>query len=380
MKTLKTIYLDNAATTRVTQPVLQTMIPFLTENYGNPSANYRLGRQAREAVEYARKQFAKTVNAKPEQIFFTSGATESNNIVIRRFGLKSHYSPFEHPSCQGVNELNTPLSLYEDDIIKVITNRLNNGDWSWKSNLVCWQAVNSETGYIFPVGNIAQAVHETDDMYLCDMTAAWGHIPIDLKDLDVDFATFSGHKLHAPKGVGVLYIKDPKRFRSDITGGGQEHNLRSGTENVASIVAMAEAAMRYKFSYVADGNMCDKRKYLLDNLNRNLDDFTTNIINPDWHVPNIVSISIKDVEGDTLRAMLDSRCICISTGTACHSQSLEISPILKKFYLPADYEHGTIRISMSRETTYEELDIFIKELVNAVEQLRAIREGVDVVS
>lgn len=379
MKTLKTIYLDNAATTRVTQPVLQTMIPFLTENYGNPSANYRLGRQAREAVEYARKQFAKTVNAKPEQIFFTSGATESNNIVIRSFGLTSHYSPFEHPSCQGVNELNTPLSLYEDDIIKVITNRLDNGDWSWKSNLVCWQAVNSETGYIFPVGNIAQAVHETDDMYLCDMTAAWGHIPIDLKDLDVDFATFSGHKLHAPKGVGVLYIKDPKRFRSDIVGGGQEHNLRSGTENVASIVAMAEAAMRYKFSYVADGNMCDKRKYLLDNLNRNLDDFTTNIINPDWHVPNIVSISIKDVEGDTLRAMLDSRCICISTGTACHSQSLEISPILKKFYLPADYEHGTIRISMSRETTYEELDIFIKELVNAVEQLRAIREEVDVV-
>lgn len=379
MKTLKTIYLDNAATTRVTQPVLQTMIPFLTENYGNPSANYRLGRQAREAVEYARKHFAKTVNAKPEQIFFTSGATESNNIVIRRFGLKSHYSPFEHPSCQGVNELNTPLSLYEDDIIKVITNRLDNGDWSWKSNLVCWQAVNSETGYIFPVGNIAQAVHKTNDMYLCDMTAAWGHIPIDLKDLDVDFATFSGHKLHAPKGVGVLYIKDPKRFRSDIVGGGQEHNLRSGTENVASIVAMADAAMRYKFSYVADGNMCDKRKYLLDNLNRNLDDFTTNIINPDWHVPNIVSISIKDVEGDTLRAMLDSRCICISTGTACHSQSLEISPILKKFYLPADYEHGTIRISMSRETTYEELDIFIKELVNAVEQLRAIREGVDVV-
>lgn len=379
MKTLKTIYLDNAATTRVTQPVLQTMIPFLTENYGNPSANYRLGRQAREAVEYARKQFAKTVNAKPEQIFFTSGATESNNIVIRRFGLTSHYSPFEHPSCQGVNELNTPLSLYEDDIIKVITNRLDNGDWSWKSNLVCWQAVNSETGYIFPVGNIAQAVHETDDMYLCDMTAAWGHIPIDLKDLDVDFATFSGHKLHAPKGVGVLYIKDPKRFRSDIVGGGQEHNLRSGTENVASIVAMADAAMRYKFSYVADGNMCNKRKYLVDNLNRNLDDFTTNIINPDWHVPNIVSISIKDVEGDTLRAMLDSRCICISTGTACHSQSLEISPILKKFYLPADYEHGTIRISMSRETTYEELDIFIKELVNAVEQLRAIREEVDVV-
>lgn len=378
MKKLKTIYLDNAATTRVTQPVLQTMIPFLTENYGNPSASYRLGRQAREAVEYARKQFAKTVNAKPEQIFFTSGATESNNIVIRSFGLTSHYSPFEHPSCQGENELNTPLSLYEDDIIKVITKRLEDY-WSWQSNLVCWQAVNSETGYIFPVGNIAQAVHKTNDMYLCDMTAAWGHIPIDLKDLDVDFATFSGHKLHAPKGVGVLYIKDPKWFRSDIVGGGQEHNLRSGTENVASIVAMAEAAMRYKFSYVADGNMCDKRKYLLDNLNRNLDDFTTNIINPDWHVPNIVSISIKDVEGDTLRAMLDSRCICISTGTACHSQSLEISPILKKFYIPADYEHGTIRISMSRETTYEELDIFIKELVNAVEQLRAIREGVDVV-
>lgn len=346
------IYLDNAATTEITQPILDTMLPYLTEQYGNPSSLYSLGRQAKEAIEHAREQVANAINASPNEIFFTSGATESNNIVARSFKWICSKN-FEHHS------------------ITMQPNRINKIFWGDNAHgyVVSRMLVNNETGDIFiPFDtNIMQA------KYHIDATQAFSHIPIDVKELNCDYLSLSGHKTHTPKGVGVLYVKngDTSNLKGQY-GGSQERNFRCGTENVASIVAMGEACELYNYTSERDKTMREKKDYLIDLLNKSHLDYRINSFTENT-VPNILNFSIRDIEGESLLLMLDNDGICVSAGSACNSGSLEPSDTLKMIGVPEDYVYGTIRVSMCNDTTYDELDTFVNALTKDVNKLINMR-------
>lgn len=358
------IYLDNSATTPVAEPVLDAMLPYFSEFYGNPSSQHKLGRGAKAAVEKARKQFAKAINAEPEQIFFTSGATESNNLVRRFFGKNTVYSSvYEHPS-MGAGH----IVFGGDDFTAQITSCVH-----FSNTLLSWQYVNSETGIIFPIKYISDLAHKNNSYFHSDMTAAFGKVPIDVKDLNVDFASFSGHKFHAPKGIGVLYIKEPKKFQSDIIGGGQESNLRSGTENVPAIVGIGEAAELFNYNPKRDEEHRNMRAEILKQLEEKMPCEYKILSDESNNVPSIISIAVKNVEGEAIMLALAAKEIFISTGSACHSKSLEASPTVKSFNLPPEYEHGVIRVSFGDGLTYSDIEYFVDELARICGILSSIR-------
>lgn len=360
------IYLDNSATTPVDERVLDAMLPYFSGFYGNPSSQYKLGRVAKAAVEKARSQFAKAINAEPEQIFFTSGATESNNLV-RRFFVRQF---FGESYCITTSIYEHPSMLSPDYAIKDIAYI----DKWYCDALLSWQYVNSETGLIFPIKDICSTTHKYMENYFhSDMTAAFGKVPIDVKDLDIDFASFSGHKFHAPKGIGVLYIKEPKKFQSDIIGGGQESNLRSGTENVPAIVGIGEAAELFNYDQKRDEEHRNMRTEILNQLEKKMPCEYKILSNEHSNVPSIISIAVKNVEGEAIMLALAAKEIFVSTGSACHSKSLEASQTVKSFNLPPEYEHGVIRISFGDDLTYPDIDYFVDELARICGILSNIR-------
>lgn len=347
------IYLDNSATTPVTEPILEAMLPYFKEFYGNPSSQYKTGRVAKAAVKQTRERFAKVINAEPEQIFFTSGATESNNLVRRFFGENNIYtSIYEHPS------MKTGHSVFGgDDFEAQRTSCAHVSD-----TLLSWQYVNSETGIIFPIEYISELAHKNNSYFHSDMTAAFGKVPIDVKDLDVDFASFSGHKFHAPKGIGVLYVKEPDKFRSDIIGGGQEYGLRSGTENVPAIVGIGKAARLYNYSDERNNIHVGIRNDIIKELTQKVKCDFKILEDKDNNVPSIFNIAFKNIEGESIMLALDSKEIYVSTGSACHSGSLEASSTVKSFNLPPEYEHGTIRISFDENFKPDEVEYVTDEI------------------
>lgn len=357
------IYLDNSATTPITEPVFEAMLPYLKEFYGNPSSQYKAGKVAKAAITKAREQFANAINADPEQIFFTSGATESNNLIRRNNNTIS--SLYEHPS------MKTDFQVVD----KGLGIELNKaGRRGIRDLVVCWQYVNSETGRIFPIKEYADLAHAHGYKFHSDCTAAFGKVPIDVKDLGIDFASFSGHKFHAPKGIGVLYIKEPDKFRSDIIGGGQESNLRSGTENVPAIVGIGKAAELYNYSEekhkITIGIRLDIIRLLTQKLSCNF-----KILEGGNNVPSILNIAFQNIEGESIMLILDSKDICVSTGSACHSASLEATPTVKSFNLPPEYEHGTIRISFDENFKPDEVEYVTDEIARICNMLTEIRKG-----
>lgn len=369
------IYLDNSATTLVTEPVLEAMLPYFNEFYGNPSSQYKAGKVAKAAIKKAREQFAKAINAEPEQIFFTSGATESNNLV-RRFFIRERYfsennifvSSYEHPSMKS-----------KEDIVIINEEHYRNNTDARRERLsdvlYSWQYVNSETGMIFPIKEMAEMAHSQKRRYFhSDMTAAFGKVPIDVKDLDVDFASFSGHKFHAPKGIGVLYIKEPDKFSSDIIGGGQEFGLRSGTENVPAIVGIGKAAELYNYSVERNNITIGIRLDIIRLLTQKLTCDFKILEDKGNNVPSILNIAFPNIEGESLMLLLDNKDICVSTGSACHSASLEASPTIKSFNLPPEYEHGTIRISFDENLRPDEIEYVTDEIARICNILTEIRK------
>lgn len=342
------IYLDNASTTFITKPILNAMLPYLTSEYGNPSSLYSLGREAKKAIGHAREQIANAINAKPNEIFFTSGATESNNIVARSFKWINAKS-YEHHS----------ITMQPNRVDKIILGETSYNDVTTR------MLVNNETGDIFKP-------FDTNIMrtkYHIDATQAFSHTPVDVKELNCDYLSLSGHKIHTPKAVGILYVKNGET--SNLIGqygGNQEHNFRCGTENVASIVAMGKACELYNYTDERDKAMREKKNYLISLLNKSHLDYRINSLT-DKTVPNILNFSIRNVEGESLLLMLDNAGICVSAGSACNSGSIEPSAILKMIGVPKDYIYGTIRVSMNNETTYEELEIFVSELVKIIDRL-----------
>ena len=344
------IYLDNAATTQITQPVLEAMLPYLTEQYGNPSSLYTLGMSAKKAIEHAREQIATAINAEPKEIFFTSGATESNNIVARSYKYiesedYEHHSVTMQPNRIRFTTLGDPC------------------EWYVRYRML----VNNETGDIFDINSNIQ------EKLMVDATQAFSHIPIDVKEFNCDYLSLSGHKFHAPKGIGILYVKNGGTSKlKPVYGGGQERGFRTGTENVASIVGMGKAAELYNYTVEKGSEMKAKKEYLINLLNESGIDFRINYLTKKT-VPNILNFSIKDVEAESVLILLDSVGICVSAGSACSSGSLEPSETLKTIGIPKEYIYGTIRVSMSEFTTYEELDTFASELVKIVNKLNKIK-------
>lgn len=365
------IYLDNAATTSITPLVWKTIEPYLKTNFSNPSAIYSSGRQVRQAIEKARKQVADAIGASPLQIFFTSGATESNNIVCRQF---DHVicSNIEHASVQGIE-----FNIFGDYTaqIKDITQSIKDAKPKDKTLISC-QWVNNEIGYILPVTEICQLAHKLGLPFHTDATQAFCHVPINVKKMGCDFLSLSAHKFHAPKGIGILFIKEPDKFKSDIIGGGQEKGIRSGTENVAGIIGTGVAAQEYNYFNGDYGDSVANYQHLLKQtlIQRLNNSFWANniIINSpiDTHyTDNIVNFSIRGVEGESLLLLLDNKGFCVSAGSACHSGDIKKSKVLEAIGVPDDYAYGTIRVSMSDETDLSEVDAFCNALFEVLKAL-----------
>ena len=341
------IYLDNASTTPITKTVLDAMMPYLTEQYGNPSSLYSLGRTAHKAVETARELIAKAINAETRQIFFTSGATESNNWVCRMFD-KVICSPYEHHSI-----LNQPNRTIMRTNIP-----LANDIYRYSPQLISNMWVNNEIGQIYDIKSITKIAHEMGVPVHTDGTQAFGHIPIDIKETDVDFLSLSGHKFHSSKGVGILYIKEPDKFKPLLYGGKQESSYRAGTENVASIVGMGRASELYNYSPDRDKRCKEIQNKLVEAFSFWQDVyFNTDVAHS---ISSTLNVAFKNVESESLMLLLDMDEICVSSGSACNSGSLAPSHVLKAIGTPEEYIHNSIRLSWDDTLTDKELDYVIE--------------------
>lgn len=353
------IYFDNAATTPVTKDVLNAMLPYFTEQFGNPSSLHQMGISAKIAVAKAREQVAQAINAEPEQIFFTSGATESNNWVISNFGFVL-CSPYEHHSvsrCLNVSEIGTHMSLKEN---------LH----EWRPDLISHMHVNNETGEIYDIEPMIAECKEWKVPFHTDATQAFGHISIDVKQIDCDFLSLSGHKFHAPKGIGILYIKDPVHFKSLLHGGGQQNGLRSGTEPVPLIVGMGTAAELYNYNSDVERYVKTMREELKSYI---LAEYPAIVNEAKHHINNILSVAFKDIQAENLIYLLNIKGLYVSGGSACNSQSDTVSESIKALQLPENYVHGVIRFSFSHLNTMEEVKLAEQILHEAMAQLNALK-------
>ena len=352
------IYLDNASTTKIDNMVLAEMLPYLRDNYANASSLHSLGRKSRQAIEHAREQVAKSINAEPNQIFFTSGSTESNNWIISNFNhvlcsKVEHHSILNNPKC-------TPITF----------NNLANTIHKQRPDLVTHMYVNNETGKIYNIKEMAEICHKMKVPFYTDSTQAFSHIPIDVVDLNVDGMSLSGHKFHAPNGVGILYLKEPDKYKPMLYGGGQEKHLRAGTENVAGIVGMGKACELHNYNAETDNYLLFLKANLIAFIQNNIPNVMIN--SPlETTVSNILNVSFKGIEGESLMLMLDRAGICVSSGSACNSGSLEPSHVLKDLGVPDDYIYGTVRFSFSKFNTLDEIIETEKVLKEIIEKLRS---------
>lgn len=377
------IYADNAATTKVSQRALAAALPYFTEQYGNASSIYSLGMNAAKAVLKARNQVANALGAKPGEIYFTSGGSEADNWAIKaaaEIGAKDgkkHIitSIFEHHAVLHVCEY---LEKHGYEITYVPINNKGLVDPEDIKNairedtaLVTIMYANNEIGTIQPIKEIAAICKERKVMFHTDAVQAVGHIAIDVKDLGVDMLSLSGHKIHAPKGVGALYVRTGLRIPNLIHGGAQERTKRAGTENVPSIVALGEAITE---AYENLAEKQEKTKAMRDKLINELTKIKESRLNGDLEnrLPGNVNISFRGIEGESLLLMLDLEGICASSGSACTSGSLDPSHVLLALGLDHATAHGSLRLSINEETTDEDIDYIIEAVPRVLAKLRAM--------
>lgn len=377
------IYLDNAATTKISDRVFDAMLPYLKEQYGNPSSIYSLGREASIAVTNARAKIAELLNAKPAEIYFTSGGSESDNWAIRSVAEamkakgKNHIitSAFEHHAVlHTLQDLEkkgfevTYLPVYSNGIVKTEDLKAAITD---KTALVTIMYANNEIGTVQPIREIGTICREKGIIFHTDAVQAAPHIHIDVQADNIDLMSISGHKLHAPKGVGLLYCRRGIKLSSLISGGGQERGLRAGTENLAGIVGLAEAM-------TAAAETMDETNVKHEKFARQIYDAVMKIdrvhFNGDTEhrIPSTVNFSFEGVEGESLLLQLDLKGIAASSGSACTSGSLDPSHVLLALGLTHEVAHGSLRISMSDYTTQEEIDTLLEVLPGIITKLRAM--------
>ncbi len=379
---MRTVYLDNNATTAVAPEVRDIMLPYLGELYGNPSSMHTFGGQVGHAVEEAREKMAALLGAQPSEILFTSCGSESDNTAIWS-ALQTQpekrriiTTRVEHPAILSVCQYWERQGYHVTYLGVDARGRLDLDAYaaalSEDTALVSVMMANNEVGNIYPVERMAEMAREKGVLFHTDAVQAVGKVPLRLSETAIDMLSLSGHKLHAPKGIGVLYIRRGVRFRPFLRGGHQERGRRAGTENVPYIVGMGEAAR------LAAANMDAERRdvaRLRDRLEAGLLKAIPDcMVNGDVEnrLPNTSNIAFKNVEGEAILLMLDRLGICASSGSACTSGSLEPSHVLRAMGVPFNYAHGSVRLSLSRYTTEEEVDYVIAHMPDVIKTLRAL--------
>lgn len=377
------VYADNAATTSVSKTALDAMMPYLTTLYGNPSSLYSFAQKAKEALEDARKTVADIIGAEPKEIYFTSGGSEADNqaiVSMAKFGAlkgKKHLisTKFEHHAVlhtlkqlekQGFEV--TLLDVHEDGVV-----RLEDVEAAIREDtaLVTVMFANNEIGTVQPIKEIGALCRSKGIPFHTDAVQAAGHMPINVKEMNIDLLSMSGHKFHAPKGVGVLYAKKRMPLFNIIEGGAQERGKRAGTENIPGIVALAAALKESVDNMEAN---TAKIIPMRDKLFAELSKIPHSKINGslEHHVPGTVNMCFEGIEGESLLLLLDSKGICASSGSACTSGSLDPSHVLLAIGLPHEVAHGSLRLSIGEYNTMEEIDHIIEVVPGIVEYLRSI--------
>lgn len=379
----KLIYLDNAATTATSPEVFEAMKPYFSELYGNASSIYRFAGQATKAVDSARETIAKFINAKPSEIYFTGGGSESDNWALKATayakkekGKHIITSKIEHhailSTCEFLEENGfevTYLDVDEDGLIK-----LDELEASIREDtiLISIMFANNEVGTIEPIKEIGEIAHKHGVIFHTDAVQAFGHERIDVKDLNIDILSASGHKFNGPKGIGIMYLSDTVRIGSFIHGGGQERGKRAGTHNTPGIVGFAKA------TELSDLGLEEKNKkeielrdYLIDRVISEIP-YTKLNGHRRKRLANNANFSFRFIEGESLLIMLDQKGICGSSGSACTSGSLDPSHVLLAMGIPHEIAHGSLRLTLSEETTKEEIDTTVDALKVIVERLRSM--------
>ena len=377
------VYADNAATTPIHADVLNKMMPFLTTEYGNASTLYRLGQSSHKALENARQEVALLMNAEPAEITFTGCGSESDNLALRGYlhsrqaKGKKHLiiSTIEHHAIlytaqalekEGFAVTYLPVNQYGQVEPQALEQAIRPD-----TALVSIMFANNEIGTINPVAELGRVCHEKGVVFHTDAVQAYGHVPIDVKAMNIDMLSLSGHKINAPKGVGAIYVRKGIRLEPRLTGGGQERGLRSGTENIASIVGLGEAArlkrvnMERETAYI--GALSRK---LIDGVLQLPQTILTG--HPTQRLPGTCSFCINAIEGESLVLRLDMNGICASTGSACSTGSLDPSHVLLGIGLSHEISHGSLRLTLGPQNTEEDVDYILERLKGVVETLRAM--------
>ena len=383
MATMKRIYLDHAATTPTRPEVVEAMLPYFTDAFGNPSSIYSYGQEARGAVEEARTEVAELIGARSEEIIFTSGGTEADNFALKGVafaneGKGNHIitTSIEHHAVlevckflekRGFRVTYLPVDEYglvvPQDVKKAITD---------KTILISVMHANNEVGTIEPVEEIGKIAREAGVYFHTDAVQTMGHIPVNVDELKVDLLSISGHKFYGPKGVGALYVRKGTKLISLMHGGEQEKRRRAGTENVPAIVGLGKAV---ELAGQDMGKEAERLAYLRDKLIKGLGDKIDHIRlngHPARRLPNNVNVSIDFVEGESMLLNLDLEGICASTGSACSSASLEPSHVLLALGVLPEQAHGSLRFTLGRENSEEDVERVLEVLPGIVAKLRAM--------
>lgn len=360
------IYADNAATTKLDEMAFETMKPFLLEEYGNPSQPYSFSRVPKTAIQEARETIASCIGALPEEIFFTSGGTESDNWAIKGSAFSDEKkrvtitTSIEHHAvlhaCNAIERLGYPVAYLTPDSKGVVSADTLGENITNETRLTSIMFSNNEIGTIQPIKELCAIAHEHGSLFHTDAVQAVGHVEIDVNELGIDMLSASAHKFNGPKGVGFLYIREGVKIIPYNDGGSQEKRLRAGTENVAGIVGMATALKRNSECIIEfHKNMEKLEKILLNTITDEGLDFIRN--GSERHIPGNVSISFKNSDGEKLLHRLDLMGISISTGSACDSKNTQISHVIQAIKVPREYAQGTVRITFGKYNTEEDAKV-----------------------
>ena len=380
---MKVIYVDNNATTMVAPEVLDAMLPYFSTNYGNPSSMHSFGGNVAGAINEARDNVAKLIGAQPEEIVFTSCGTESDGTAIRAaiesYPDKKHIvtSRVEHPAVKNLYETLSKKG-YRATFVPVDPSGRLDIDYLYDSlnddtAIVSLMWGNNETGVIFPIEEISQEVKSRGILFHTDAVQAVSKIPINIGETGVDMLSLSGHKFHSPKGIGALYIRKGTKFSPFMIGGHQESGRRGGTENTASIIGLGKAA-ELAAAHLAE-NGYERIRRLRDRLEQTLLTKVSNALingDPANRLPNTTSVAFEYVEGEAILLMMNEYGICASSGSACTSGSLEPSHVLRAMGVPFTAAHGSIRFSLSRYNTEDEMDVILEKLPPIIDRLREL--------
>ncbi len=379
----KLIYLDNAATTKTAPEVLEAMLPYFTENYGNPSSIYGFASANKEAITKPRECIADVLGARPEEIYFTAGGSEADNWALKAtaeaYKAKGNHiitTKIEHHailhSAEWLERNGYEVSYIDVDEDGVVKLEELRAAIRPTTILISVMYANNEIGSIQPIKEIGEIAHENGILFHTDAVQAFGQVPIDVDACHIDMLSASGHKLNGPKGIGFLYIRKGVKIRSLIHGGAQERKRRAGTENVPGIVGMGAAAKR-AFDTMQERTTKEKeqRDYLITRVLAEIP-YTKLNGHPVDRLPNNANFSFRFIEGESLLIMLDMKGICASSGSACTSGSLDPSHVLLAIGLPHEIAHGSLRLTLSEETTKEDIDYVVDALKEIVDRLRSM--------